>query len=667
MAEKRCRTSLAGGLFLLFLLLSGASRLAAQEVGETAPEKEFHWREIAVQARLEADGSVSVRERQDYLFTGDYNGGERGFDLRMRQRLDFQKISRLYGDAWKPLTEGDLSQVDQYSWPDSSRIRWRSRQPQDPPFASTPLSYLLEYRITNVVFSKGEGYGLGHDFLFPEREAKVERFTLDLEIDPAWQVRGEWQRHHTAGPLWPGQGYVVDLDLEWSGAGEAPVYRARPPFLPALLAIVLAIAGGLFYLLRAFVKRQGELGRFAALPSLPAGQEPAWLEQNLLSLRAEEVGAFWDRKVGPPEVAALIARWVAEGKLQSRVEEKAGGAFGFGKERILHLELLVGKNSFEPYERQLLDELFFDSRTRIDTKAIQTYYKDTGFDPAGTLRQGLEDRLAARPGWEEKKERAPARKPTALLFLAGIATLFADFLFDTEGAFFSAFFFFVPLIVIYVISAIVGVMFRSQTSRLGLGTFLISLMPAGYLLLLTLFALSGPIEMDQTFSWSPSYLTLVGYGLLLLSIYRSVLNIASSRETRDGIAWRRWLAAARQYLAAELRREQPGFSDAFFPYLLAFGLEKDVDRWFSSFGGAAAAAATRTTTSSGGSFGGYSSSGGSGGFTGGGGMFGGGGASASWAAAATSVASGVAAPSQSSSSGGSSGGSSSGGGSGGAW
>lgn len=645
----------------LFLLLLGGAPVAAQE-------REFHWPLIEVQARLEADGSIAVRERQHYEFTGDFNGGERGFDLQTRQRLDFRGLSRQYGDAWKKLEEGDLSQVDQLAWVEDDKLRWRARMPEDPPFDHTLVVYQLDYRITNVVVASGQAFALDHEFLFLDRTERIDRFTVDLEVDPAWRVTGPWQRHQEAGPLAPGQGYQVELGLEWAGAGEAPVHRSPRPFKPAIFLILLGVAGGMAYLLSGFLNRQRELGRFQALPALPAGQEKEWVEQNLLRLRAEEVGAFWDRKIGPPEVAALIARWVAEGKVASRVEEKPQ-FFGLGKERTLHLELLVARESFEAYERPVLEAFFFEGR-HTDTRKLREYYKRSGFDPASQLRQGLEERLASRVGWEEKAERAPAKKPTLLLFLAGMVCLLGDFLVDVEAAFLSGFFFFFPLIPIYIVPAIIAFVSRARVDKLRRRILIFSLPPWLYLPWLGLFTLVAPMEMDRGFEWSPGYLATLGYALLVAGIYRSVLNMASSRESREGIASRKWLGAARAYLERELRREQPGFSDAIFPYLLAFGLEKDVDRWFRAFGGAAAAAAAmprQTSTGGGYSGGGYSGSGG--GFTGGGGLFGGGGASAGWAAAATSVAAGVAAPS-SSSSGGSSGGggsSSSGGGSGGAW
>ncbi len=153
-----------------------------------------------------------------------------------------------------------------------------------PPFDHTELLQSARLPITNVVFPAGEGFSLKHDFL-AKREAVVEQFTVDLEIDPAWQAR-RLQRHQTAGPLPLAVGYVVNLDLAWQGAGEAPVHRAKRPFLPLLL-ILLGIAGAMAYLVRGFIARQGAC---SAVSGRRPGCRPAaeqWLEQYLLPLRAE--------------------------------------------------------------------------------------------------------------------------------------------------------------------------------------------------------------------------------------------------------------------------------------------------------------------------------------------------------------------------------------------
>ena len=159
-------------------------------------------------------------------------------------------------------------------------------------------------------------------------------------------------------------------------------------------------------------------------------------------------------------------------------------------------------------------------------------------------------------------------------------------------------------------------------------------------------------------------LFLAGLLLLKLAIVNSLFNVARTRNGPHRIARRKMLVAARKFFARELGNPRPRLEDRWFPYIVAFGLSKGVERWFRAYGGEQAAVASRAagTASSGGS-----SASPSGGWTGGGGSFGGAGASASWAAAAGSLAAGVSAPSSGGGGGGGGGGGSSGGGGGGGW
>lgn len=650
------------GLFVFGLLfIVSAPALRAEE---------HHWRKLEIRAKLEADGSISLKERQHMVFTGDLNGGERIFRLLTRQRLDFRGITRIddQGHEHALQEEDDLEQVDQYSFVSRDTLRWRSRLPIDPTFDNTLLVYELDFRIRNVVVKGAEGqapYRLDHEFVFTDRSGVIEAFTLDLEVDPSWRVVGDWRRHHETKDLQPGQGYQVELDLEWIGTGVAPVISNDPPLKAVLLLLLFGVAGGMVYLVRDFWQKQAAIGRFDPLPSLPPGEETAWI----LRFRPEEIGALWDRSVGPQEVAALMARWVSEGKLRTRVEETRG-ILGLGKKTILHLELLADRDSFVGHEFKLIAGFFFGGRTQVDTQTLKKHYDRVGFDPAGLIRQGLEDRLEAHPDWKEKAAQAPAKKPTAMLVLAGVALVLLGGLFDLEGTIFSLPFLIFPLFPVYLISGIAGRISRSAIEGVGIRVALISVPPALYLAGMALQVLISPITVDATFAYSPGYFVVAGFGLILLGIYRSILNLASSRESKEGIGTRKWLAAARHYLTSQLQQESPSFSDAMFPYLMAFGLDRQVDKWFKSFGGASTLSRQDRYRTSGGDFGAGSSSstGSGGGFTGGGGLFGGGGATASWAVAATSVAAGVASSSSSgSSSSGGGGGSSSGGGGGGAW
>jgi len=179
--------------------------------------------------------------------------------------------------------------------------------------------------------------------------------------------------------------------------------------------------------------------------------------------------------------------------------------------------------------------------------------------------------------------------------------------------------------------------------------------------------------LSHVFSSGFSFDVRLGATLLALALFNSVINQARSRERAQGIALRKRLASARRYFQEELSRPQPELRDEWFPYVLAFGLDKDARDWFKAHGGESAgrSEASSWSPSSSSSSGSSSSSSAPSGWSGGGGSFGGAGATAGWAVAASALAAGVAAPSSSGSSsgggGGGGGGSSSGGGGGGGW
>src|SRR5690606_22364650 len=69
----------------------------------------------------------------------------------------------------------------------------------------------------------------------------------------------------------------------------------------------------------------------------------AWIEENLLREKPEVIGAIWDGSVGAPEVSAILARMVGEGRLESKIEDD---------EMALTLKSREGLND---YEKELID------------------------------------------------------------------------------------------------------------------------------------------------------------------------------------------------------------------------------------------------------------------------------------------------------------------------
>src|SRR5262245_61291507 len=60
-----------------------------------AAQRELYWDALEVKAHLNVDGVLDVTERHTMVFTGDWNGGERVFNVRSREKLEFLGLDRL--------------------------------------------------------------------------------------------------------------------------------------------------------------------------------------------------------------------------------------------------------------------------------------------------------------------------------------------------------------------------------------------------------------------------------------------------------------------------------------------------------------------------------------------------------------------------------------------
>src|SRR5262249_7756486 len=157
-----------------------------------------------------------------------------------------RRIDPKTGEALK-LSAGSLDVVDHFGFASPETVRWRSRLPSDPPFDNTEIDYELTYTLSGILIHQGSAYRLRHGFPFPDRAGSIEAFSLDLELDPAWQAPAGFARQRKTGRLPPGVSYVVTADL--GRTGGAPPLRVRSGTSRterlALFGILLAAVAGL--------------------------------------------------------------------------------------------------------------------------------------------------------------------------------------------------------------------------------------------------------------------------------------------------------------------------------------------------------------------------------------------------------------------------------------
>jgi uncharacterized membrane protein YgcG len=624
-----------------------ATLLLLSAMNGFAQARSLYWQSLDVQAQLDEQGRLHVIERQHMVFDGAWNGGERVFYLGFGHRLELLGMKRIDSEngTVTDMREGNLDHVDDYQLTGNS-LRWRSRLPGNPVFRQQGIVYQIEYRLSNILLHKDGGYILDHDFAFSDRVGDIKNFSLELTLDPVWSAKVASPFSVSRQNLPPGRSVVVRIPLTYTGA--RPLATVINPINSIWLVMIIVIAVA-FMAWRSLVFVRYEKGRerFRHI-AVPGRIDDAWLEQNVFVYPAEKVGSLWDAKTGPEEVAALLARLVQEGKLGSRIEKQT---FFLFPRRVLHLELRQPLDAFENYEKRLLKALFVDrDDNTTDTDRVRAHYKKQrkGFNPVTKIRSAMPDRGRTTQYYRSHEKRPWL--PTLLLFIAGLLFLGASLLDDLQWLVMV-----IPFAVLSIFFGI-GLITATDVAVRDVETPYLSL--AGVISIYLVYATIVIIGLY----FSYGYLPLSGYvgaGLLAMALFNSALNRMKTPVSNRRIRLRKQLCAVRRYFMNELKKPQPRLRDEWYPYLLAFGLDKPMEKWFRSF--AADSGVGRDHFRSGSS----SSSAGASGWSGGGGSFGGAGASGAWAAAAGSLSAGVSAPSSSGSSGG--GGGSSGGGGGGGW
>jgi uncharacterized membrane protein YgcG len=636
-------------------------------------QRALHWESVAVTAHLDATGQLRVDETQTMVFTGDWNGGERKFNVR-RGQFSFKGISRYRDGRFVPMAaDARLDGVDEY-WLNGTILRWRSRRSSDRPFSGTPLRYEMRYALSSILLKQDDHFLLDHDFAFADRNGAIQRFVLQLSLDPVWRPLSELQGTYKAGPLAPGRSFVLRLPLAYTGSDlPASMVQPRaaipstPPAVPQPppprreVAIAAAVLFGVCGLMIAwFFVREERYGRFARVDA--DGVDEAWLRDHILKHPAEVVGAAWDGLIGKAEVVALIARMVGEGKLESEIGQEADSS-------SMTLRLEVDRRTLERQERTLVDALFFDGRTETSTQAVKAHYENTGFDPAAAIRGELEQAVEAL--FPDERPPRSFKAVTVLLFL-GAAGLFAVGWF-VEGSRFMVVASAVVMLIVACVGWIAGTVFRANI-HWGRKAAMACLAPA----LVIALGTTGFLWMSAGSSTAADLPPIHALAVVTLAIgfIVTAVNSLKSRQRRGAIALRKTLAAGRSYFEAAFDGAPPERRKQWYPWVLAFGLDRQAPEWSTPRPGRddrdESIPATGSHESS------HSGSPASESWTGfGGGRSGGAGASASWAVAAGGMAAGVRAASaesssgsdssSSSDSGSSSSDSSSGGGGGGGW
>jgi uncharacterized membrane protein YgcG len=536
----------------------------------TALADELRWRSLDVKAKIDDDGTLHASERHIMIFDGEWNGGQRTIPLRVYpppQRVTFDRVARVVSkkktvDLTRVSDAPD--RIDEYGvYNDGTTIRWRARLADDPPFRGKRLTYIIDYTLTNVLIRKGAPFRLDHDFVPADRPGPIEHFSLIVELpeslnQPPIKIARD--------DIPPGEGVLV-RETYWlpksASAPSAlqPAAAAPPaaaptvkepsrtttpitPFTARVIAFALLVLALLFVFRFFFGERA--VGRLARVPQ----DQREWVDELLSKLDAEVVGVAWDGVVGQDEVAAILARMTAEGKIGSSVGQSD-----------MTLKLQVPFATLGGYEADLVQALFL-GKSETTTRAVRDHYAASGFDPARVVEHNVKSVLLALPQWEdrERSEWSVFWVLTALTCVlaiagggqsevdAGIATMFGFLAIIASG-----------LTVLFTIGA------KRALTALWVRFFLGLLVPFCSVTFAAFGIVHGP-------KFPIHHLT----AMMLASAALTVVVLAVERmkigQTRQKVEFRKHLAVAREWLKREVSTTGTPIPDLWIPYLYALRL-----------------------------------------------------------------------------------------------
>ncbi len=536
----------------------------------TALADELRWRSLDVQARIDDDGTLHASERHTMIFDGEWNGGQRTIPLRVDpppQSLTFDRVARVVSEKETiDLTRVDDApdRIDEYGvYNNGTTIRWRARLPDDPPFRGKRITYIIDYTLTNVLTRRGAPLRLDHDFAPADRPGPIEHFSLIVELpeslnQPPIKIARD--------DIPPGEGVLVrgvywlpkeaDAPAALQPAADAPPAPAPPQKEPsrtktpvtAFTAQVIAFALLVLALLFVFRFFFGEraAGRFVRVP--PDQRE--WVDEVLSKLDAEVVGVAWDGVVGQDEVAAILARMTAEGKIASSA--------GKGD---MTLKLAVPFDTLRGYEADLVQALFL-GKTETTTRAVRDYYAASGFDPARVIEPNVKSALLGLPQWEDQRRGEWAvfwvlAALTCVLAIAGGGRS------EVDAGMVSMAGVLAILAGGFTLLLTIGAKRAVTTVR---GRFCFGLLVPFCSVALAAFGIvqgpAIPIHHLTAMMFASAALTVV-----VLAVERMKID-----QTRQKVELRKKLAVAREWLKAEVSTAGTPIPDLWIPYLYALRL-----------------------------------------------------------------------------------------------
>ncbi|MCD6351164.1 MAG: DUF2207 domain-containing protein, partial [Armatimonadetes bacterium] len=530
----------------------------------TAAARELYWERVDVKIEILPSGDLDVTEVQEYVFDGAWNGGFR--DLYLSGCDGYRDIKVFEGDQeyrFGSVAEKGGFIIERHGR--TLRVKWRSRNVDDPPYENQHVTFTLRYKAIGAVDYKGAKDELYWKPIFPDRDSAIKHATVTVVLPAAFQP-GEIDKEifgyqlpeepASSEPtnIWTFSAEDVDPgdDLEFRISWPAgAIHRSLLHQIRRIFNERLFIPLWLFSVIAALVLMIITWARGGAEPDM--GHIADYLPEPPSDLKPAEVGCLMSQgSAGIREVLATILDLARRGVIKMRKYGKAKDDIEFVLERT--------DEPLTPFEREVIQGLrLYELGATTKLKDLRDRFYTTVSKVAGILHEDMNSRQV----WEEDPTTVRLRW-VGYAFVAALG--FAAWLLDINGLFAT-----LPLRAgAGAVALAIGIpaliySLRSKGARvmtffgLGLVLFGLGVNPGS---LLNNYHIGGTIA-GSIIIWL--IVAIVGY-------FMPRFSRSGAEERAKWEAFKRYLASLRQY--GDVGQAASAL-EKYLPYAVAFGIQHE--------------------------------------------------------------------------------------------
>jgi len=146
------------------------------------------WNGLQIDAYLDKEGELLVTEKHSLILNGNIQNLNKQFPNSIKnQKLTIISLFRsdVVTNKIYEYRPGDLSHIGNYSIINNKLI-WVIGNNNSPTYKNTPVTFILKYKIDNVLQSKNNTYILKHIFGQSNRSNNIKTFSFRIKLAPIW-------------------------------------------------------------------------------------------------------------------------------------------------------------------------------------------------------------------------------------------------------------------------------------------------------------------------------------------------------------------------------------------------------------------------------------------------------------------------------------------------